>query len=52
MKAKELLKKYIKPKMEDKVGVIAIGEGYWWHVHENEDVPPTMDIAIHVRGGK
>jgi len=41
MKAKEILDKYINKEQREQVGVIAISDnlGYWFHVHEDEEVP-------------
>jgi len=64
MLAKELKKKYLKKNMRDDVGVIAIGEDFWYHIHDNEEIPeiyyPGADgskekkpltIAMHPRLG-
>jgi len=56
MKAKEILDKFIKKEMINKVGVIAISQTpkmYWYHIHNNEQVPEKgYSIAIHVRRKK
>jgi len=56
MKAKEILNKFIKKEMVDKVGVIAISqtsEMHWYHIHNDEQVPEKgYSIAIHVRRKK
>lgn len=55
MKAKEILDKYVKEEEGEDVGVIAIltsnktGKAIWYHVHEDEDIPDNMDIAVHIR---
>lgn len=49
MLAGELKAQYLKPKKEDKVGVIAIGKDFWYHVQDNEEVPGDLDIALHPR---
>ncbi len=54
MKAIKIKEKYVRENMRDKVGVIAISQEkdkmYWYHVHENEEVPKKgFDIAIHIR---
>ncbi|MFW6377439.1 MAG: hypothetical protein ACOCZ5_02215 [bacterium] len=53
MKAKELLDKYVHPNHRDELGIIAVSDnlGYWYHVHEDEDLPldddkDTFTIAI------
>ena len=52
MNAKELLNK-IKDEYKDEFGVIAISRdelSYWYHVHEDEDLPEEeYDIALHWR---
>jgi len=52
MNAKELLNK-IKDEYRDEFGVIAISkdeETYWYHVHEDEDLPDdSYDLALHWR---
>lgn len=50
MKAKELKDKYLDEEKQDAVGVIAIKEdGNWWHIHENEEIPEDVTIALHPR---
>ena len=50
MKAIDLKKKYLKKKMLNKVGVIAIKKETWWHVHDNERIPKNGEtIALHPR---
>ena len=54
MKAIKLIEEYIKEEMKDKIGVIAISQDkdkmYWYHVHEDEEIPEKgFDIAIHIR---
>lgn len=52
MKAIELMKKYVKPSMRGECGVIAIHQikKFWYHVHNDEEVPSEKeyDIAIHL----
>ena len=53
MKAQDIKDKYVVKEMHDKVGVIAIGknekgETYWWHVHNDEELPQDKTIAIHI----
>ncbi len=59
MKARQILREYVRPSMIDKVGVIAICRNpdtkdmFWYHVHRNEKLPDVEhgceDIAIHIR---
>ena len=44
-----LKKRYIKQEKMEYIGVIAIKDGTWWHVHDDEEVPDET-IAFHVRG--
>lgn len=50
MKAIELKRKWLKENMINKVGVIAIGKDYWYHVHNDEEIPQGLTIALHPRG--
>jgi len=47
--AKELKDKYLKDDVKDKIGVIAIGESFWYHVHDDEEMPKDLTIALHPR---
>lgn len=53
MKAKEVLDKYVKKEERAKIALIAIakedGKEFWFHVHEDEDIPKGYEIAIHLR---
>jgi len=49
MEAQELKDKYLREEVKGKVGVIAIGEDYWYHVHNNEEIPKDLTIALHPR---
>ena len=50
MKAQEIKDKYLKEDVKDICGIIAIGEGTWFHVHDDEVVPEeNFTIAIHPR---
>ena len=46
MLGKELKDKYL---LDKKVGVIAIGKDFWYHVHDDEEIPEKFDIALHPR---
>lgn len=39
MKAKEFKKQYIKRSKRKDVGVIAVGDQFWYHVHDDENIP-------------
>jgi hypothetical protein len=62
MKAIELKKRFLKDDKLKDAGVIAIRttgaqsdkkerEGYWWHVHDDEEIPSENNytIALHPR---
>lgn len=49
MLAQEIKKKYLRRKVRKECGVIAIGQDFWWHVHDNEELPEGFTIAIHPR---
>jgi len=52
MKAGKIVKEFVKKDKQAKVGVIAINKkGFWFHVHNNEDIPSSKewDMAIHIR---
>ena len=57
MKARQILREYVRPSMKDKVGVIALcrddeGKLFWYRVNANESIPDKEhgmeDIAIHI----
>ena len=52
--AKGIMDKYVREGVREEVGVIAIGrttgrkgQVFWYHIHEDEEVPETgFDIAV------
>ncbi len=52
MKAIELKKRYLKEDKLEIFGVIAIGKGYWYHVHNDEVIPEDCVLALHPREAK
>lgn len=55
MKAIEFLKKQLRDyeTIKDSVSVIGfLPEGGWWHIHENEEIPSGIPIAIKFRRRK
>ena len=49
MTAQELKGKYLREEVKDRVGVIAIGKDFWYHVHDNEEIDKKLTIALHPR---
>ena len=53
MKAIEIIEEYVKEDVKDNVGIIAISQEkdnmFWYHVHDDEEIPEDFDIAIHIR---
>ena len=61
MKARQILRKYVRTSKIEDVGVIAIyknelGKLFWYQVHKDEKLPTKeqglQDIAIHIRPNK
>jgi len=48
MKAYDLKVKYLKD--TENISVIAFNENAasWGHIHDNEDIPEDVDIALHI----
>ena len=49
MKAGEFKKLWLRKGVLEFVGVIAIGEDFWYHIHDIEELPEDLTIALHPR---
>ena len=50
MKAREIIEKYVKKSMQDKVAIICLlKQGGWFHIHKNEEIDKRANLAIHIK---